>query len=135
MPPSDERPGDHDSGNSPWGGPAGGRTGRGRKRDDYGVALFRRALDELPAGPGLAHALLELSRAYNPVANAPILDFAARRRILDLAQAGQAVEARRLLEEHLEAYARRGADHPDAAPDVTWVEPPTPRRGPGCGSD
>ena len=97
------------SGNSPWGGPSE-REGRGRKRDDYGVQLFRRALDSFADLAALRHALLELTRSYNPVSNGPILDPATRHRIIQLVEAGQEADARQLLAEHLDVYARRGAD-------------------------
>ena len=101
------------SGVSPWGGP----TRRGlkvRRRDDYGIELFRAALDHFSDPPRLRHALLELTRVYNPLSNGPLLDPAVRRRILDLVEAGRDAEARRLLEDHLAAYARRGTPDPEA---------------------
>ena len=97
------------SGNSPWGGPS--RRGlKVRNREDFGIELFREALEHFPDTPRLKHVLLELSRAYNPVVNGPILDPATRRRILELIEAGQGPEARQALEECLTAYARRGAE-------------------------
>jgi hypothetical protein len=93
--------------NSPWGGPS--RRGlKMRKRDDHGVILFRNALDRFADPARLRHALLELARAYDPLANGPILDPGARRRILELVEAGRDAEARTLLEDTLTTYVRRG---------------------------
>ena len=105
-----DRPDSEPSGNSPWGGPSE-REGRARKRDDYGVQLFRRALDSFADLATLRHALLELTRSYNPVTNGPILDAATRYHIIQLVEAGQEPAARHLLAEHLDVYARRGAHH------------------------
>ncbi len=115
-----DRPEDADP-NSPWGGPSQ-RGLKVRKRDDYGVDLFRRALEHFLDRPHLGHALLELTRAYDPVTNGPILALAMRRRILALLDTGQDTAARQLLEECLTGYTRRGdPDSPDrpAHPDRT----------------
>lgn len=50
--------------------------------------------------------LLELGRFYNPTVNGPIVDLATRRRVIELLEAGQADEARSLLDERLTLYAR-----------------------------
>ena len=97
------------SGNSPWGGPSK-REGRARKRDDYGVQLFRRALDSFADLAALRHALLELTRSYNPVTNGPILDAATRYHIIQLVEAGEEAGAHRLLAQQLDAFAQRGAE-------------------------
>ncbi len=104
--------------NSPWGGPSQ-RGLKVRKRDDYGVDLFRRALEHFPDRSRLGHALLELTRAYDPVTNGPILALATRRRILDLLDAGQDPAARQLLEECLAGYTRRGDPDSSERPDRT----------------
>ncbi|PYM58115.1 MAG: hypothetical protein DMD79_19405 [Candidatus Rokuibacteriota bacterium] len=93
--------------NSPWGGPSE-RGLKLRKRDDYGVELFRQALEHLADPPRLRHALLELTRAYNPLDDGPILPPGVRQTVLALAEAGEVASARRLLESRLDAYARRG---------------------------
>ena len=93
--------------NSPWGGPSK-RGLKVRKRDDYGVSLFRNALDRFADRAPLGHALLELTRVYDPLTNGPILDPAARRQILELVDAGQDAAARRVLEDTLATYVKRG---------------------------
>jgi hypothetical protein len=96
--------------NSPWGGPS--RRGlKVRKHEDHGIHLFRAALDRLAEPESLARTLLELTRCYDPVADAPVLDPTARRTILDLSTQGRAAEARGLLEAAMAEYARR-ADPP-----------------------
>ena len=102
---SDDAP-EEGRGNSPWGGPSK-RGLKVRKREDYGVSLFRNALDRFADRAPLRHALLELTRVYNPLTNGPILDPAVRRRMLELAETGQDAEARRLLEDALATYVRR----------------------------
>lgn len=104
-----DRPDGEPSGNSPWGGPSE-RAGRVRKRDDYGVQLFRRALDSFADIAALRHALLELTRSYNPVTNGPILDPETRYHIIRLVEAGEESGARQLLARHLDVYAQRGAE-------------------------
>src|SRR5437667_12341944 len=109
----DVQGGDDLARNSPWGGPS--RRGlKLRKRDDYGVELFRQAIETLADPPRLRHALLELTRAYNPLDDAPILPPSARQTVLALVEAGEVESARGLLESRLDAYARRG--QPESAP-------------------
>ncbi len=113
---------DEPSGNSPWGGPS--RRGlKVRKREDFGIELFREALEHFPDTSHLKRVLLELSRSYNPVVNGPILGPTSRRRILELIEAGQEPEARRVLEECLTAYARRGAENEGAGQERSGSPP------------
>ena len=89
--------------NSPWGGPSE-RALKMRKRQDQGADLFRAALQQIEDPARLRHALLELSRTYNPVTNDTLLTPEVRHAVLQHADQGGAEEARRLLEA---ALARR----------------------------
>ena len=93
--------------NSPWGGPSQ-RGLKMRKRQDQGADLFRAALQLLDDPERLRHSLLELSRTYNPVTNASLLAGETRYRVLELANQGEADEARRLLEGALARYVASG---------------------------
>jgi hypothetical protein len=88
-----------------------------RKRQDQGVDLFRAALQQIEDPGRLRHALLELSRTYNPVTNATLLGSELRHQILELADRGRADEGRRLLEGALASYVESG-------------QPPSPVDGP-----
>jgi hypothetical protein len=77
-----------------------------RKRDDYAIELFREAQANLSDIARVNMILLELGRFYNPTVNGPIVDLATRRRVIELLEAGQADEARSLLDERLTLYAR-----------------------------
>ena len=77
-----------------------------RKREDHAIELFREAQAHLADIARVNRILLELSRFYNPMIDAPIVDLATRRRIVELLESRQAEEARRLLEERLALYAR-----------------------------
>ena len=77
-----------------------------RKREDHAIELFREAEAHLADIARVNRILLELSRFYNPMIDAPIVDLATRRRIVELLESRQAEEARRLLEERLALYAR-----------------------------
>ena len=84
---------------------------RFRKRDDYAVELFKEAQAHLDDVARVDRILLELGKFYNPLVHGPIVDFATRRRIVELLQASQTDEARRLLDERLGLYARmEGSD-------------------------
>lgn len=93
--------------NSPWGGPSE-RALKMRKRQDQGADLFRAALERIEEPAGLRHALLELSRTYNPVTNATLLSPDVRHAVLEQAGRGGTGEARRLLEEALARYLESG---------------------------
>ena len=79
---------------------------RFRKREDYAVELFREAQANLGDLARVDRILLELGRFYNPFANAPIVDLATRKRIVELLGEGDPASARRLLDERLALYAR-----------------------------
>ena len=87
-----------------------------RKRHDHGADLFRAALDHLDDPERLRHALLELSRTYDPVGNGPLLPSDTRHRIVQLIGQGMPDEARRLLEGALADYAGRGEAPEPAGP-------------------
>jgi hypothetical protein len=91
-----------------------------RKRHDHGADLFRVALEHLDQPDRLRHALLELTRTYDPVGNGPLLPLAARHRIVELVGQGAPEAARGLLEDALASYTERGEAPPPA------VEPKSP---------
>lgn len=89
--------------------PDEGRHRRGlkfRRRDDYAVELFREAQANLEDLRRIDRILLELGRFYNPYINAPIVDLATRRRVLELLERSQLDEARQLLDERLTLYSQ-----------------------------
>ncbi|MEK7714376.1 MAG: hypothetical protein AAB387_02860 [candidate division NC10 bacterium] len=77
-----------------------------RKREDHAIELFREAQAHLSDIARVNRILLELGRFYNPVIDAPIVDLATRRRIVELLESRQTDAAHRLLEERLTLYAR-----------------------------
>ena len=77
-----------------------------RKREDHAIELFREAEAHLADIARVNRILLELGRFYNPVIDAPIVDLATRRRIVELLESRQTDAAQRLLEERLALYAR-----------------------------
>ena len=77
-----------------------------RKREDHAIELFREAQAHLTDIARVNRILLELGRFYNPTIDAPIVDLATRRRIVELLVSRQTDEALRLLEERLALYAR-----------------------------
>jgi hypothetical protein len=81
-----------------------------RKREDYAIELFREAEAHLSDIARVDRILLELGRFYNPLLDAPIVDLGTRRRIIELLEARQPDEARRLLDERLALYARIGGE-------------------------
>jgi len=86
-----------------------GRHRRGlkfRRRDDYAVELFREALTNLEDLRRVDRILLELGRFYNPYINAPIVDLATRRRVLELLERSQVDDARQILDERLTLYSQ-----------------------------
>jgi hypothetical protein len=76
-----------------------------RKRDDHAIELFREAEAHLADLERVTRILLELGRFYNPLIDGPIVDLGTRRKIVELLQAGNAEDARRLLGERLALYA------------------------------
>ena len=86
-----------------------GRHRRGlkfRRRDDYAVELFREAQANLGDLHRVDRILLELGRFYNPYINAPIVDLATRRRIIEFLERSEVAEARQLLDERLTSYSQ-----------------------------
>jgi hypothetical protein len=81
-----------------------------RARDDHAVELFREAQANLGDVARVDRILFELGRFYNPSVNGPIVDLAARKRIVDLLNEGDAPGARRLLDERLALYVRIAED-------------------------
>jgi hypothetical protein len=76
------------------------------RRDDYALDLFEEARAKLGQDlPRIDQILRELARLYNPLADGPIVDLAARARIMALLQAGRGTEASALLEERYRLYA------------------------------
>jgi len=110
---SGETPSGDLPGNSPWGGPSQ-RGLKMRKRHDQGADLFRAALLGMEEPEQLRHALLELSRTYNPVTNATLLAPEVRHQILEHAGRGNFSEVRGLIETALSEYLRSG--QPPAPP-------------------
>src|SRR2546425_11082579 len=78
---------------------------RSRRRDDHALDLFRRIETNLSDIGLVDRVLLELSRCYNALTNGPIVDLATRRMIVESLRAGQAGDAKRLLDECLARYA------------------------------
>lgn len=76
------------------------------KRDDYALDLFREARACLPDDTARVDQVLRaLSRLYNPLTDGPIVDLAARTRIMGLLGEGRLAEAETLLEERYRLYA------------------------------
>jgi hypothetical protein len=80
-----------------------------RQRDDHAVELFEEARIRLDDPDRVNRILLELGKFYNPYTDAPIVDLATGRRILEALEAGDRATASALLEARLTAYTR-GAD-------------------------
>jgi hypothetical protein len=78
---------------------------RSMKRQDTGLDLFQRAHAHLADLERVKPILFELSRLYNPLIDAPLVDRASYARILDAIAAGRLDEARSVLDERLALYA------------------------------
>jgi len=95
-------------------GPEDERHRRGlkfRRREDYAVELFKEAEADLGNVQRVDRILLELGRFYNPYLDAPIVDLATRRAVMEALTRGDQATARQLLRERLDRYAsteRRG---------------------------
>jgi hypothetical protein len=84
----------------------GGKDKGRNKHEDYALDLFHEARATL--GHDVArvdHALRELARLYNPLADGPIVDLPTRTRIMALLSEGRQGEAGALLEERYRLYA------------------------------
>ncbi|MBI2219416.1 MAG: hypothetical protein HYU51_19225 [Candidatus Rokubacteria bacterium] len=77
-----------------------------RRRDDYAVELFHEALAKLGDAERVGRILLELGRFYNPYLDAPIVDVASRRAVLEALERGDVETARTMLEQRLASYTR-----------------------------
>jgi hypothetical protein len=77
-----------------------------RQRDDHAVELFKEAREHLDDVARVDRILVWLGRFYNPYVDAPIVDPATRRRVLEALERGDADEARGLLDVRLRLYAR-----------------------------
>lgn len=75
-----------------------------RQRDDHAVELFNEARERLDDTDRVNRILLELGKFYNPYVDAPIVDLATRRRILEALESGDRATALVLLDERLTAY-------------------------------
>ena len=82
------------------------RRGRLRKREDDEVRMMREALASLDDLVRVKGIQLELGRYYNPVTNAPVVEPATRRAVIDRLAAGDVESARALLDTHLATYLR-----------------------------
>lgn len=85
----------------------GGKDKGRNKRDDYALDLFHEAaayLDDVERVNGI---LRELTKLYNPVIDAPIVDLATRQQIMTLLRGGSRAEAARLLDQRRRLYAPR----------------------------
>lgn len=83
----------------------GGKEKGRQKRDDYALDLFREAMAYLDDTARVNSILRELGKLYNPVINRPIVSLDTRQRIIALLEAGQAADARALLDECRRLYA------------------------------
>jgi len=95
------------------------RRGKLRKRDDPAIDLFREALANPEDLSRVQRILAELARFYDPVRNAPVVDAAVRRAVVEDLHAGRFDRARQRLEEALRTYTRRyGPPNETPAPPV-----------------
>jgi hypothetical protein len=88
---------------------------RSRRRDDLALDFFRQAETNLADAARVDRILFELGKCYNPVTDAPIVDLETRKRIVGFLRAGQAEDARRLLDEQLAAYSKWARQAPEGA--------------------
>ena len=77
-----------------------------RRRDDYAIELIQEAHRHLGDPARVGQILLMLGRFYNPYIDAPIVDPASRRDILEALERGDVARARDLLDARLRLYAR-----------------------------
>jgi hypothetical protein len=83
---------------------------RFRRREDHAVELFNEALGKLDDHGHVGRILLELGRYYNPYVDAPIVDPATRRAVLELLERNDVEAARTLIQARLTAYAQPETD-------------------------
>ena len=77
-----------------------------RQRDDYAVELLKEAEEHLGDPARVSQILILLGRFYNPYIDAPIVDLASRREILEALERGDVDRARDALDARLRLYAR-----------------------------
>jgi hypothetical protein len=77
---------------------------KGNKRDDWAIDAFRQVFASLDDPPRVDRLLFELGRYYNPIADGPIVDLPARRRVAQLLAGGHTEEARQVLRGCLDRY-------------------------------
>jgi hypothetical protein len=90
-----------------------------RRRDDYAVELFHEAQQSLGDIARVDRILLQLGRFYNPYLDAPIVDLATRRAVIQALEGGDPDTAGQLLSARLALYAstdRRADEPPDIPP-------------------
>jgi hypothetical protein len=83
----------------------GGKDKGRDKREDYALDLFREATSCLDDLERVNDILRELSKVYNPVIDAPIVDLETRRQVMVLLRAGSRDDAARLLDQRRQLYA------------------------------
>jgi hypothetical protein len=88
---------------------------RKMKRQDTGIELFRQAMAAMDDPDRLRPILFELSRLYNPLIDAPLVDRVTYTQILTAVEAGLVDQARRLLDQRLALYAPGEGGASDAA--------------------
>jgi len=86
---------------------------RSRRRDDPALDLFRQAETSLADVDKVDRILRELGKCYNPLTNGPIVTLDTRKRIIEALRAGKTEDARRQLDERLNAYASWGEGNPE----------------------
>jgi hypothetical protein len=75
-----------------------------RRREDYAVELFKEAQTSIGDVARVDRILVELGRFYNPYLDAPIVDLATRRAVMEALASGDEAGAQRLLSERLALY-------------------------------
>ena len=76
------------------------------KRDDYALDLFQEARAKLATDPArVGQILAELSRLYNALTDAPIVDLGTRTAIMTHLESGRTDEAEALLDGRYQLYA------------------------------
>ena len=91
------------------------RRGKLRKREDDEVRMMRDALANLSDRATVGRLLLELSRFYNPVTNAPVVTPSFRQHVLTLLDRRDLDGARAALEAQLAEYLKMDDRRPDGS--------------------
>jgi hypothetical protein len=83
---------------------------KGNKRDDWAVDTFREVFAHLESDPARVDRLLfDLGRYYNALTDAPIVDLATRRRVVECLARGAVDEARRPVSSAIGAASTTGS--------------------------